>query len=327
MALSLTALVGIVTFLRCVQGSVEDVVLGERVERVRGAYLELLPGLVDYLDAPLDTSTGDARDARRMTGRYAWQLALTMAGLVSIVNSALIGLVVGFLLQLCSVDPQIVWPVGALVALLSAVVHFSRATAFIRERGPRRSTSFPGRLSRSYTRIRDVQGARVPHDRGGKTGSSGLAIEQRKEPEVALSDQLTALATRAKDLEDRAAAAKSKSKADLEQDVKNARESAQSQADSFRAAADKSKGQISDWWQNVQKSWDKHLKDVRKHVDDKKKAHDLKSAQRAAQQADDDAAFAIDYTYGAIEEAEYAVLDADLAHLEADEFAESNSTS
>ena len=123
-ALGLTALVGIVTFLRCVQGSVEDVVLGERVERVRRAYLELLPGLVDYLEAPLDTSHGEARTASSMTGRSGWQLALTMAGLVSIVNSALIGLLVGFLLQLCGVDPEIVWPAGALVALLSAVVHF-----------------------------------------------------------------------------------------------------------------------------------------------------------------------------------------------------------
>src|SRR5882757_936562 len=123
-ALALTALVGIVTFLRCVQGSVEDVVLGERVERVRRAYLELLPGLADYLEAPLDTSHGEARRASDMTGRAGWQLALTMAGLVSIVNSALIGLLVGFLLQLCGVDPEIVWPAGALVALLSAVVHF-----------------------------------------------------------------------------------------------------------------------------------------------------------------------------------------------------------
>src|SRR5258708_38952219 len=68
-ALALTALVGIVTFLRCVQGSVEDVVLGERVERVRRAYLELLPGLVDYLDAPLDPSHGGANSGDALTAR------------------------------------------------------------------------------------------------------------------------------------------------------------------------------------------------------------------------------------------------------------------
>jgi hypothetical protein len=144
---------------------------------------------------------------------------------------------------------------------------------------------------------------------------------------MALSDQLTALATRAKDLEDRATAAKGKTKADLEQDVKNARESAQSRADALHASAAKGKGEISDWWDNVRKSWDKHVKDVRKHMDDRKAVHDVKSAQRAAQQADDDAAFAIDYAYSAIEEAEYAVLDADLAHMEADELAQAGSES
>ena len=48
---------------------------------------------------------------------------------------------------------------------------------------------------------------------------------------MALSDQLTKLAAKAKEAEDRAAAAKTKAKADLEQDVKEARESAQAHAD------------------------------------------------------------------------------------------------
>jgi hypothetical protein len=122
-ALSITALVGIVTFLRCLQGSVEDVVLGQRIERVRRAYLELVPGLVDHIEGPLDTSLDDARRASGMTGPSGWQLALTMAGLVSIVNSALIGVVVGFLLQLAGADPAIVWSAGAVVVLVAAVIH------------------------------------------------------------------------------------------------------------------------------------------------------------------------------------------------------------
>ena len=166
MALALTALVGIVTFLRCLQGSVEDVVVGERVERVRRAYLELLPGLVDYLDAPLDTSHGDARSAAGMTGRYRWQLALTMAGLVSIVNSALIGLLVGFLLQLCGVAPEILWPAGALVALLSAVVHFSAQQRFVHERAAHRSPSLPRRLSDATVERRRAQAL---HDRDDRS--------------------------------------------------------------------------------------------------------------------------------------------------------------
>jgi hypothetical protein len=136
---------------------------------------------------------------------------------------------------------------------------------------------------------------------------------------MALSDQLMALATRAKDLEDRAAAAKQKTKTDLEQDVKAARESAQAQSDALRQRAETKKGEISAWSDNMQQSWNDHLADVRKHVDDRRAKHNMKSAQRAADHADDNAEFAIAFASAAIEEAEYAVLDAELAHMELDE--------
>ena len=48
---------------------------------------------------------------------------------------------------------------------------------------------------------------------------SGLAKHSSKEVVMALSDQLTGLATRAKEAEDRAAAAQGKAKVDLEADV------------------------------------------------------------------------------------------------------------
>jgi hypothetical protein len=136
---------------------------------------------------------------------------------------------------------------------------------------------------------------------------------------MAVSDQLTKLAARAKELEDRAAAMKTQTKSDVEKAVKDAQQAAQAQADELRKNAEAGKGSISAWWDNVQKSWNEHLAAVRKNVGDKRAAHDLKSAQRNADQADDDAAFAIDYAYAAIDEAEYAVLDAQLAHMEVDE--------
>jgi hypothetical protein len=139
---------------------------------------------------------------------------------------------------------------------------------------------------------------------------------------MAVSDQLSRLAARTKDLEDRAAAARAKAKGDLEQDVKKARESAQAQADTLRQRAEASEGRISAWWDSVQRSWDDHLAAVRKNFDEKEAAHDLKKARRIADQAEVDAEFAIDYAYAAIEEAEYAVLEATLARMEADEVAE-----
>jgi hypothetical protein len=143
----------------------------------------------------------------------------------------------------------------------------------------------------------------------------------RKELDMALSDQLTKLAARAKEAEDHAAAAKSKARAQLEQDVKTARESAKAQADQLRKTAEANKGQISDWWDGVQKSWNDFIATARQNIGEKRAEHDQNVANRAADNAEDDAAFAIDYAYGAIEEAEYAVLDATLARMDADALA------
>jgi hypothetical protein len=73
-----------------------------------------------------------------------------------------------------------------------------------------------------------------------------LFMTRRKaeEVEMAVSDQLTKLAARAKEAEDRAAAAQGKASADLEKDVEAARTSAQAQADKLRATAEEKKGKL-----------------------------------------------------------------------------------
>lgn len=138
---------------------------------------------------------------------------------------------------------------------------------------------------------------------------------------MALSDQLTALAARAKELEDHAAAARAKSKAEIEQQVKKARESAQFHADEFHTRTEKDKDQVSEWWHEVRTSWDDHFKDMRKHADERRAAHGLKSARRAADRAEADAELAVDFAYAAVVDAEYSVLDAVLARMQYDDLA------
>jgi len=135
------------------------------------------------------------------------------------------------------------------------------------------------------------------------------------------SDQLYKLAARTQELEDRAAAMKNKAKGDLEQDVKQARESAQARADGLSKSAAASQGKISSRWDNTQRAWNDHVNHIRADIDEKRAAHDLKMAQRVADGAEADADFAVDYAIAAIEEAEYAVLDATLARMQADELA------
>jgi hypothetical protein len=139
---------------------------------------------------------------------------------------------------------------------------------------------------------------------------------------MAASDDLTKLADRAKEAEERVAAAREKGKAHLEADRDNARAVGEQQAEDLRELAETGKGRISDRWEGVQEAWNQAIAKVREDVEGRKTEHDLHKAQRRADRADDDARFAIDFAYSAIGEAEYAVLDASLARMEADEQSE-----
>lgn len=134
-----------------------------------------------------------------------------------------------------------------------------------------------------------------------------------------LADELTKLAARAQDAENRATEARGKARADLEEDRDAARASAQAQSEKLHAKAEEGRGNISAWWSDVQKSWDAHVAELRDRVDTKKAEHDVHVAQRRAEHAEADAAYAIDFAYGAVVEAEYAVLDAVLARTDAEE--------
>jgi vacuolar-type H+-ATPase subunit I/STV1 len=136
---------------------------------------------------------------------------------------------------------------------------------------------------------------------------------------MALSDQLTELSARAKQAEDHAAAARDKSKADVQADVETARASAQERAKKLRESAEANKNKLSVWWYDLQRTWDEHVAKIRDDIDTKHSEHDKDRAERRAEHRADDAMFAVDFAYTAIEEAEYAVLDAELARKEADE--------
>ena len=144
---------------------------------------------------------------------------------------------------------------------------------------------------------------------------------------MALSDQLSKLATRTKELEDRANAARQEARADLQHDVEAARVASNANAEALGKALDETEAEVSAWWTEVGRSWDDHIARVRDKVNEKKDQHDLKAAQRDADDALAYASYLIDYTYAAVEEAEYAVLDAVLAQREADELAASQQAS
>jgi hypothetical protein len=139
---------------------------------------------------------------------------------------------------------------------------------------------------------------------------------------MALSSDLSKLATRAKEAEDRTAAAREEAKGDLEREISSVRASAQAQADKLRQTAQEGQGRISSRWTDVQRSWNEHVDKLRADIESRKGEHDVHMAQVKADHAEEDARFAIDFAYSAVVEAEYAVVDATLARKEADGLSE-----
>jgi hypothetical protein len=135
---------------------------------------------------------------------------------------------------------------------------------------------------------------------------------------MAVSDDLMRLSQRAKEAEDRVAAARSQERDQLEQDVEHARQNTQTMAEKIHGESAAAAGRAESWGDDIKRSWNQHLAQVRERIDARKASHDAKVAERNAQDADDYAVFAIDFAYSAIDEAEYAVLDAVLARADAD---------
>ena len=135
---------------------------------------------------------------------------------------------------------------------------------------------------------------------------------------MALSDELTKLAARAKEAEERVAAATSQARAQLEQDVKGAGEAAQAQAARLQEAAEADKENISERWAGMQKGWSDHVAGIRRNVDAKRAELESKAAERDADIAENDATVAVRFALAAVEEAEYAALYATLARMDAD---------
>jgi len=90
--------VGVVTFKRLVQSSVEDIAYAQRIGRLRDFYLSVVPELEPHLLVVRGSHAAALLHGRRL-GPSGWQLALTTAGMVAVVNSVLIGACAGLVLQ------------------------------------------------------------------------------------------------------------------------------------------------------------------------------------------------------------------------------------
>ncbi len=120
---------GIVTFERALQTGIEAHILVRRVNRLRRFYTDFKPGLADYLTpSAADGSPAALLRQQLSTTNTRWQTFLSAAWMVAVVNSIIIGVLVGVVGYLLAAALLIAVPLGAAMFLLSVLAHFRRYT-------------------------------------------------------------------------------------------------------------------------------------------------------------------------------------------------------
>jgi hypothetical protein len=99
--LPVLAFVGVVTFVRLVQSSIEDLAYAHRIALLRSFYLRVSPELEPYLVVARPAASAPAHEERLAPG--AWQLTLTAAGMVAVVNSVVVAACAGLVLEAAGV--------------------------------------------------------------------------------------------------------------------------------------------------------------------------------------------------------------------------------
>jgi hypothetical protein len=116
--LPVLAFVGVVTFLRVVQSSIEDIAYANRIALLRSFYLRVSPELEPYLVAVPGTPSVAP------PAPTAWQLTLTAAGMVAVVNSVVVAACAGLVLEAAGVHSvAIPVAVGAVVGAAAFTLH------------------------------------------------------------------------------------------------------------------------------------------------------------------------------------------------------------
>jgi hypothetical protein len=134
------AFVGVATFERAVRNGVEDVQLAGRIDRIRQFYFDAAPQVARYLPPPgPDASWAIARAAGVSTP--FWYQFLTIAGVLAVVDSVLIGGTAGLAVQAGTGALAASAPVGVITGAVALAGHFARQRAVWR--AARQSASVP----------------------------------------------------------------------------------------------------------------------------------------------------------------------------------------
>ena len=91
-------LMGLITFKRVLQSAIEDLIYARGITRIRHLYLEQAPMLRSYF---ILSANDEGKQPALNAGTHPdwWQVFLTTAGMIAVINSVLLGAFVGLLLS------------------------------------------------------------------------------------------------------------------------------------------------------------------------------------------------------------------------------------
>jgi hypothetical protein len=118
------AFLGLVTFERVLQSSIEDTLYLQRINRIRRFYHKAAPGLSGYLGVTAPTDDLSAVLALDGYSRSRWQVVLSAVGMLGVINSVLFGTVAGF--AMAAIVDDSLWAdvlAGAVVFAVAVVLH------------------------------------------------------------------------------------------------------------------------------------------------------------------------------------------------------------
>jgi hypothetical protein len=131
--LPVLSFIGVVTFARLVQSTNEDILLASRIARLRSFYVELVPELEAYLQFVKPSSASEASSERRESPSKR-QLFLTVAGMIAVVNSVVIGTTCGLFAGMVTSNPMVASSIaGVIGASTSLVAQFAHQLRVVRQ--------------------------------------------------------------------------------------------------------------------------------------------------------------------------------------------------
>jgi hypothetical protein len=114
---------GLITFERVLQSGMADIMYARGINRIRHLYLEYAPQMQPYFILSTHDDGGETLQRESMS-RSSWlQIFLTMAGMIAVINSVLIGSFVGLLLVLFTFPLWACTCAGVVAFLASVGLH------------------------------------------------------------------------------------------------------------------------------------------------------------------------------------------------------------